>query len=144
MKHNAKRLLATLVLFAAAHVAAGADFTFNVPINIQNAHPDVRQATVMCRVFKVRGNYTAENEVADSRHETGLTIPLDSNGNYRGTLTVPVTTQPGKNTADGRYYECDLVFNGHSLQNDAGATGAAYESRPGSTRTVRINGEIPR
>jgi hypothetical protein len=144
MKQNVMGFFVAVALFAGAGVASAADFTFNVPINIQNAHPDIRQGTVFCRVFKVRGNHTAENEVADSRHETGLSIPFDSSGNYRGTLAVPVTTQPGKNPADGRYYECDLMFNGFSLDSDTRARGAAFESRAGSARTVHVSGDIPR
>jgi hypothetical protein len=147
MKHIKLAFIA-MTLFSAVGTAAAADFTFNVPVNIQNAHPDLRQGTVQCRVFKVAGDYTAGNEIARSGGVSGAPgITLDSNGNYNGTFTVLAETNSGKNPAEGRFYECDLYFNGYSLASGARRTGvadAAYESRPGTTRTVRVTGAIPR
>jgi hypothetical protein len=143
MKRSIAPALIAFALCAVTGTALAADFTFNVPLNLQNVHPDVRTATVFCRVFKVRGGYAAENIIAKS-DRADIRIPIDSDGNYRGTLSVSAETESGKNPADGRYYECDLAFNSFTLQSDSRARGAPYESRTGTTRTVRVHGDIPR
>jgi hypothetical protein len=134
----------TLVaLLGVATTAQASDFTFNVPLNLQNLHTEVRSAYVDCRVFKTRGDYTAASVIGGGgRYKTD--IPVDSNGNYRGTLTVGFDADSGKNASDARYYECDLNINGGNLTSYTTDRGAATVSRPGTTRSVRVTGEVPR
>ena len=135
--------LSPIALLGIASAANAADFTFNVPVNLQNMHREVNTIGVTCRTFKVRGNYTGPNVVGGG-HTSYVAIPLDSNGGYRGTIVVNFDAESGKSASDATYYECDLYINGGSVQSHTSSTGAAFESRAGTARTIRVSGNISR
>jgi hypothetical protein len=135
MKTFSRRVVgfAFVVLLGATTAAHASDFRFNVPVNLQNMHTDARTAAVECLVSPAGGG------TAIARSNS--TIPLDSNGNYRGTIVVDANAAPGANPSAARRYTCTLIVN-DTYVFDRG--GAAFESRPGSTRTVTVQGDIPR
>lgn len=115
------RLLFHIATLAAASLTAGApvalaqsvnDYVFNVPVNISALGPGHR-ADVICRTLLDSG------QKAGPRHLSQQTtaIPLDTNGNYSGTVSVrvpygtgasPATSQP----AVANRYECLLSIDG--------------------------------
>lgn len=123
------------------------DFVFNVPVNLKSMHPGIKPDSLMvqCRVFKVQGNYTAENQVATSfgAGREYARIRVDANGNFTGTLRVNAYTDRGKNAADGKYYECDLWIDGLAVESKPPRKGPQFESKPGTGRAVKVSGTIP-
>ena len=119
------------------------DFVFHVPVGLRSIHPDAKGLMVHCRVFKVQGNYTGDNEIATSfgaGREYAL-VNVDAKGYFNGVVRVNAYTKRGKNAADGKYYECDLWMGGHAI--DSGRSkGPQFESKAGTERRVQVSGPI--
>ncbi|MDZ7736082.1 MAG: hypothetical protein U5P41_08255 [Gammaproteobacteria bacterium] len=92
-------------LTAAAITSASlaADFTFEVPVNINNMHPDITQMAVACSVFAPGGALATERTVFSL-----------TDGNYTGDVTVEVTVPEApagsrRSAADVHEYSCFLL-----------------------------------
>jgi hypothetical protein len=121
------------------------DFVFHVPVGLRSMHPDIKPNSLMvqCRVFKVQGNYTADNVVATSfgAGREYARVNVDAKGYFNGVVRVNAYTNRGKNASDGKYYECDLWMDGHAI--DSGRSkGPQFESKAGTERRVQVSGPI--
>lgn len=94
-----------------------ADFTFNVPVEVQNLHQSVIGISVSCVASP------AEYDIVSNSYFTGYTpLGAQSNlvgfstteimpvpdGNYSGTVTVAFGTNPGRQPSDADFYLCGL------------------------------------
>ena len=116
------RLLFRIATVAAASLAAGApvalaqavnDYLFNVPVNISALGPGHR-AEVTCRTLLDSGQKAGPRTVSQQT----AAVPLDTNGNYSGTVSVRVP-YGSDTTGAGIYrapvpnrYECSLRIDG--------------------------------
>ena len=137
-----------LMLLAAGPAAAQQkpDFVFHVPVGLRSMHPDIKPNSLMvhCRVFKVRGNYTSENQVATSfgAGRDYARVQVDGKGYFNGVVTVNAYTDRGKKAADGKYYECDLWMDGLAIDARPQRKGPQFESKAGTERRVQVSGPI--
>jgi hypothetical protein len=131
----------------AAGVAAAQqkpDFVFHVPVGLRSIHPDAKGLMVHCRVFKVQGNYTAENQIATSfgAGRDYARVNVDAKGYFNGVVKVNAYTDRGKNAADGKYYECDLWIDGLAADARPQRKGPTLDSKAGTERRVQVSGPI--
>ena len=75
-------VLAGLIVGSAASAQTGPTYTFTVPVNVSEVHPDVPGMRVYCYLRNSAG-YAVASGYAD--------IPLDSNRAYSGTVTIQIT-----------------------------------------------------
>ena len=108
-----KKILLTcgVLLFLAMPLTAWAvDFTFNVPVNVQNQDDDITQGEVRCSV-SIGNQIVAE----------GLQyFTLDSLGNFQDTVTVDLNAGVANDPADVDSYNCTLkliVVGGTSIES---------------------------
>ncbi len=147
-----KAIVLALTGFGMA-LAAGAataqdkpDFVFHVPVGLRSMHPDIKPNSLMvhCRVFKVQGNYTAENQIATSlgagREYTRINV--DAKGYFNDIVKVNAYTARGKKAAEGKYYECDLWMDGLAVDARPQRKGPQFESKAGTERRVQVSGPI--
>ena len=134
-----------LMLLAAGPAAAQQkpDFVFHVPVGLRSIHPDAKNLMVHCRVFKVRGNYTAENQIATSfgAGRDYARVQVDAKGYFNGVVKVNAYADRGKNAADGKYYECDLWMGGGAIDSQR-SKAPQFESKAGTERRVQVSGPI--
>ena len=119
------------------------DFVFQVPVGLRSMHPDAKDLMVHCRVFKVRGNYTAENQIATSfgAGRDYARVQVDAKGYFNGVVKVNAYADRGKNAADGKYYECDLWMGGGAIDSQR-SKAPQFESKAGTERRVQVSGPI--
>jgi len=150
---NTLKAIVLAVTGCVAALAAGAataqqkpDFVFHVPVGLRSMHPDIKPNSLMvhCRVFKVQGNYTAENQIATSfgagREYTR--IDVDAKGYFNAIVKVNAYTDRGKKAADGKYYECDLWIDGLAADARPQRKGPTLDSKAGTERRVQVSGPI--
>ena len=97
------KLCFALAATAAATDSPAADFSFEVPVAINNMHPDITQLAVACSVFAAGGALATERTVFNL-----------TDGNYNGDVTVEVTvpeapTGSRRTAADVNEYSCFLL-----------------------------------
>lgn len=102
MKSIFKSCLA-MASVAAASSGLAADFTFEVPVNINNMHPDITQMAVACSVLAAGGALATERTVFSL-----------SGGSYSGDVSVEVTVPEApagsrRTAADVNEYSCFLL-----------------------------------
>jgi len=120
------------------------DFVFHVPVGLRSIHPDAKGLMVHCRVFKVPGNYTADNVIATSfgAGRDYARINVDPKGYFNGVVRVNAYTNRGKNAADGKHYECDLWMDGLAVDARPQRKGPQFDSKAGTERRVQVSGQI--
>ena len=125
MKAAAFALLAGAAL--ASPCAVAADFTFDVPVVIENV-PSATTAAISCVVSIVPPDGPSA-AFADSnvvgRGETSVAI---TGGAYRGTVTVEVNATGVNLPSAARSYICSMGLLGRSL------TGVRYRASSGNAR----------
>ena len=99
-------LTCRVLLFLAMPLTAwAADFTFNVPVNVQNQGQDITQGEVLCYVGKGK-QWVNEGGVQY--------FTLDSLGNFQDTVTVDFNATEGSDPATVNSYRCFLKLIGES------------------------------
>lgn len=140
-----KIILATLqfavgLLFVG--IAFAADFTFDVPIELHNVHPDVIGAFITCQVLDERG--LVMSPPAPFTPTSGFRNFAVPGGNYSGVVTAELSVlEPAR----ARRYNCELALQ---ITRDSVAVAmleAAYIARYGRDASVpsvwRVQGDIP-
>jgi hypothetical protein len=136
-----------IVLGAAA--AQAEDFTFSIPVELSNMHPDVHTGRIYCRV-KDEGRH----EVASG----GANFRL-SGGSYHGVVTVAFDGSDPSRVVNAHSYTCTLLFGiegamgmyepdppggrSHNLP-DTPYTIERLTPAPGSVLRGHVEGMIPR
>lgn len=87
-----------LLFLAAPMTVTATDFTFNVPVNVQNQSINVTQGEVRCSAGKGKG----------SIGEGVQYFTLDNLGNFQDTLIVDFSATAGNDPATADSYECVL------------------------------------
>lgn len=107
------RLLAgTIAAALSGTPALATDFTFDVPVDVQNV-PLLTQIAVDCYVSVLPAGTTGA--AADSNVIGRGTVTVDaSGGNYSGTVTVPVENRGVLRSVDARSYQCSMRGLGRS------------------------------
>ncbi len=116
MNRTAIRLLAAMTAFGCAAPVAAADFTFDVPVRVDNL-PSLTSIGVQCAVYTA---YPAGSIIAVSR---SVPVPV-SGGSYAGTVVVEVNNGGLTPSSDARAYGCALTGEG------TGRTGTRYGLSP--------------
>ncbi|MES9846130.1 MAG: hypothetical protein ABW162_12540 [Candidatus Sedimenticola sp. PURPLELP] len=110
MSYRGKVLGRSLVSFMLAVFLAeaqAADFTFNVPVELHNIHPDTTHVRVYCNVtstptwtnnpfVKIASGLSGQHSIAA--------------GEFNSTITLALTAYSGKDPSSGRSYRCGLNF----------------------------------
>ena len=91
-----------LLLLVAPLTAAAIDFTFNVPVNVQNQNENVVNGEVRCST--VRNDETREFIIGEGVQF----FTLDSLGNFQDTLTVAFNADANEDPALASSYTCVL------------------------------------
>ena len=128
-------VLIALLVVAAMGSAQAADQTvvFQVPVNLQNLHPDVKKASVHCKIMDSTSTNLKENYVE-------LSIPARS---YVGTVSVPVTlTQFQADKAEEWWCFLALIHEGLALYPEQGSGPAVAQAKPGTPFVKQIHGKI--
>jgi hypothetical protein len=119
-------ILGAVIFMGFAVCAQAEDFTFNIPFELHNIHPNIKQGFVNVIV------YTKDYVPTLQPNSLGVSsrVCYDSsgfeivNGEYVGTLVVKMDalskTVPGKRAQDAFYYEVQLVLNDSYYDNDTG------------------------
>ena len=94
------RLCTSFAIVVGAASAQADDFTFSLPVEISNMHPDVHTGRVFCRV-----NDERRREVAAG----GASFRL-SGGSYHGVVTVAFNGSDPSRVVSAHSYSCTLLF----------------------------------
>ncbi len=116
MNRTAIRLLAALTAAACAAPAGAADFTFDVPVRVDNL-PSLTSIAVQCAVYTAYPG----GRIIEVARSGPVTV---SGGRYEGTVTVEVTNRSLTPSTDARAYRCSLVGVGTAR------TGSGYTLSP--------------
>lgn len=116
MKRTALRLLAVLTGIASAAPGIAADFTFDVPVRVENL-PSVTTLAVQCAVYTA---YPGGRIISVAR-SPGVTV---SGGSYDATIMVEVDNRSITPSSDARAYRCSLIGEGTAR------TGTRYSMSP--------------
>jgi hypothetical protein len=92
-----------LGLLAAPLTATAADFTFNVPVNIQNQEAAINGGEVRCSIY-VRQQFSDKDRIGEGVQF----FSLDNLGSFQGTLTVAFYADPSDLRESARFYKCVL------------------------------------
>ena len=95
-------VLTTLVLGSWSAAAAGADFTFNVPVDLQTLHSDVTAVRVLCGVM----DYPAQR-VANQGDSTIVTV---ADGEVTDTIVVTVNVDDRYDKLLYSHWYCKLLI----------------------------------
>ena len=137
--------LAALLLCAAP--ASAQDFTFTVPVRIENMR-HIESANVNCTVLAVVGVERRSLSVAPP-----VAVPI-RDGAFRGNITVPVNVSSGYTRSDATNWYCSLTYNwrmpdgtlfNRSLSSGERPTNYTRYTGQTVTSTVEsVQGTIPR
>ncbi|MGI8932424.1 MAG: hypothetical protein ACR2FK_08615 [Sphingomicrobium sp.] len=116
MDNHYIRALAALAALAIATPAGAADFTFDVPVSVENL-PSMHTILVSCAVYTA---YPGGRIVGTGNSPT---VAM-SGGSYAGTITVEVNTSGLAPASEARAYGCSLEGLGTAR------TGVTYRSSP--------------
>lgn len=119
-----------LLLLAMPLTAWAADFTFNVPVNIQNQEAGINNGEVRCSAY-FRQPLSNANRIGEGVQF----FAVDTQGSFQGTLTVAFYADQGDAPEDARFYTCVL-----RLQVDGGAY--IEQSSPENSGNFFVNGGI--
>jgi hypothetical protein len=95
--------------------ASAADFTFRVPIVLENMPPVFLEGFLRCFVFQAelipgvdmsRGTPRSQRALG-STDSPAIKIPA---GRYETTMTVEVNVRPTERPSDANYYECGFLL----------------------------------
>lgn len=105
-RHLASRQIASvLVALSTALPATAADFTFEVPVTIDNI-PALRRVDVRCRIFQ----YSDDGKLLADLGWGSSSISSISGGRYSGTVRVEVNASSTPSSANR--YDCLLGLHG--------------------------------
>lgn len=123
------RLILGLIIFWGFALHANAeDFTFNVPVEFHNIHPNVKSGFINVEVYTKDYVPTIERNniplALRSRITYGSAAFQLVNGEFVGTLVIkmnaPSKTAPGKRAQDAYYYEVSMAFQDSYYEDTAG------------------------
>lgn len=110
------RLIAAFAAFAAASPASAADFTFDVPVSVQNL-PSMHTLWRNCTIYTA---YPGGRIIGRAESRSIPTI----GGSYEGTVTIEVNASGITPASEARAYACSLRGNGTAR------TGSTYAASP--------------
>lgn len=115
-------LATALAALSAATPAAAADFTFDVPVRVQNL-PSMHTLSLRCIIYTAYpGGYIMGRGSSGNFPITG--------GNFEGTLTIEVNADGIRTASEARAYSCSLEGLGTAR------TGSTYRSSPDNFQSV--------
>ena len=126
-----------VVLSLSASFVYAADFTFEVPVELRNVHPDFNQGNVFCELRD--GSGLAMGPVGSYR------FPIVG-GNYTGSVIVEISTI---DASRARRYRCELALTRSVATGtrEGDLLEAAVVSRYGRNATApsvwQVQGDIP-
>lgn len=121
-------------------VGSAAQFTFNVPVQLQAIHQDNNAFSVHCSVGR-RGT-------ADWFGSGRQMMPLGPNGNYSGTVTVKLNVNRGRDPAEAEVYRCGLYLIGRAESapcppDTTRCVAVGLQAKPGTPFRHVVEGNIP-
>lgn len=140
---------AVLGMLVVVAPAAAADFTFSVPVVIDNM-PAARQFQVLCAVYDTTdGTGTAVNTIGS----WGSPRIAVSGGRYSGPpVTVEFSATDTRAPSEARSYSCNVVVfgvgpDGRAFEAGGSVFASTWRARTGQTVTLDpayVRGPIPR
>lgn len=127
MKHPILTGAAAAIAFTFSGAATAADFTFDVPVHLENV-PSMTAVAVECLVSRVAlgGPYAAGGTNVIGRGSASIAV---SGGSYDGTVSVEVNNSSIIPSSEARSYICSMRAAGTAR---TGATYAASTDNFGS------------
>lgn len=124
----------------AVQAGPGAQFTFNVPVQLQALHQDNRSFIVTCSV----GRRSPGDWIGMGREM----LSLGSGGTFSGNVTVRVNVYSGRDPSEANVYRCglQLVSRAANVPCPPAATtcsDASLRSKPGTPFRSLVEGSIP-
>ena len=126
-----------------AHHAFFVDFTFNVPVNLQDyQQPSTyvgSSQSIYCVVIKgtTPGSGAAPVEIGTGR--TPIAIP--ASGNFNATVTVAVTLHSGRTASEATDYRCYFTV-ADGVTAASAVTSGSLHPRAGTTPVLLVSGHI--
>jgi hypothetical protein len=144
-----RNISTTIAALCWSGAAAAADFTFDVPVRVQNA-PGLETLYVNCRVSRVPSDgatpWAGSNVIGEARASVFV-----RSGNYDGTVTVEVENRGIIPSSSARSYSCSLdgvarAATGRGVVLSSGTFRDGYETVTGhrlDRLTTRVRGDLP-
>lgn len=140
-----RRAALAAAFLAAAAPARAADFTFRVPVNIQDYE----------RLSSLPGGEAIVCEViAPGSRTTGMgstPLPISPSGNLNTTVAVEVNVTPPARPQDATDYRCYFLLANaprvtaeQALATTLTSSSIYMRARPGTTPVVVVTGKIPK
>jgi hypothetical protein len=92
-------------------------FTFDVPVELNNLHPDFRQGRIWCNAVRFPADAIRTGRLAGSENITnggGSAIFAIASGRYSGSQAIVLDDTfvlPGRRAADANGYSCYITLN---------------------------------
>jgi hypothetical protein len=140
--------LATVIATAVCSGAVRAEvlFTFDVPIELNNLHPDFRQGQIWCNAVRFPDDAIRTGRLAGSENITnggGSPVFAISSGRYSGSQTVTLDDTfvvPGRRAADANGYSCRIRLNNGRDWLEAADIQRWGPPASGTTPQLNVNG----
>jgi|SRR3972149_8691297 len=140
---NTQNLIRNLLLaslsasWAGLVVAQDAPFTIQVPVELRDMHPDIREGEISCGVEDGQGDFVARGAGKFS---------IDPNTrSFNAAVPVSARLDSGKSPLDARKYLCVLwlVDSASGVKSLTSAGNPKFETVPGTPFTPFVSGPIP-
>ncbi|HWR01630.1 MAG TPA: hypothetical protein VN371_07165 [Chlorobaculum sp.] len=125
-------------------IAVAEDFTFIIPVQITNLHPDITKGRVSVWVTKFKSASPVDPVKCGGIQEFDIV-----GGNYNNSLTMKFNAPAGSNPADAHYWSCNMDLYSVTLgwrpagfQFDIYAAGGPYKF-DNVNSVLNANGSIP-
>lgn len=135
MKSICVPLLALFALPGAAR--AQAEFTLNVPVEVQALMPEINTYQVLCYL------HVGPTQTDPNGDGVGHTyFDVDADGNFSGVVTVEVDTEDGVSPNSITRYTCQLNFDG-ARPGYLQTSDERWLTKPGTEAVTLVEGSIP-
>lgn len=119
-------------------------FMFTVPVHVQNLSVYAKEVVLFCEVMDENGNTVAQSYTgANYSNNHGA---IDSQGGFSGTLTYALKLVNPSEALKAKSYLCNInAGSTGSWQSfkDCDSDTAYFCLKPGTPRTLKIQGSIP-
>ena len=117
--------------------AQAEDFSFTVPLRLNNLHAQVESARVFCQALNASGALVGGGNTV---------VPIGSTGSVSSDVVVAFNAQPNQVASNATQFRCwfQLQAKGDIWSDPNTGTTMMYKAKPGTVFVPMVSGTIPK
>jgi hypothetical protein len=127
-----------MIIPGVVSVAQAEDFTFTVPLKLNNLHAKVGMVRVFCQALNPSGVLIGGGNTV---------VPVGPTGNVSQNVIVAFNAEPNRIAGDASQYRCwfDMKAKEDPIYMQPNSTNVPmYQAKPGTAFVPVVSGQIPR